>query len=233
MLGAIGFLVAAFSVILFTTTFNRAFPLPNKRTNEAFAYALYSLAAALVLWGAATFFNDKIFTKEAIYAGELLLAAGSVAMLNVIAPLDALDNMLATLVAGLALVYRQTSVPMTAYVQNGLLHFNLQGGFRSVVLIAFLVIWFPAMFMLARRVCQVFPQLAAIQSSILLYFTSLTFLTALFLSARRDGMIIAQFIGVIVLFLLGAFFNERMGKIVSEKAPANHRKGSHAAVAAK
>jgi hypothetical protein len=232
MVGVIGFFVAAFSVILFAETFNRAFPLPQKRFNDTFAFAMYLLAGAFILWAVTVYVDLPDFTNVALPIGEAFLGAATLAMLNLLYPLGGWGNAMVAMLLGFSVVYRQAYIEVTAFVKDGLLHFNLQGGLRFVILALVLLVWLPALLMLVRRVVAIFPALLPFRATFSYLFTLLALATALFLSARRPVMIGIFFVAIIALFLLGSASNTLASKTLLA-VPANtvksKRKRSHGA----
>lgn len=208
MLGTLGFTIGAFTIALFAATSYRAYRFVNQRRLTLFCSAFAMLAVAMLLWAmAAASSSDVVILHRLLFASDVLLLTGTAAMVALLfKTTNVLGGILLTMVGAVALAFRATAYPPTGFVQNGLLYFNLNGGVRFIVLLAFVLGWLPGMVLVASEAAHD-PVLEHVSSSLKASFVSLVLVSSLFLTARRSGVMITLFVLVAALFLVMSFLN--------------------------
>lgn len=207
MLGVIGFGLAAIVIFTFAWTSLRVYTSVSPYRRQAFAVAFCLLAAAMALWALAVAANDPLVTARMMLAADSLVIAGTAAMIMVVIGRTSLAAIaLIGLIGALLLSYRVYVEPSTAYVQQGLLFFNLEGNSRLVVVGIFALVWLPIAMYFAGQAARD-PLLAKRRLSFQLYFVALVAVFGIFVKARRPAAIIGLFVIIIVLFLAAILFN--------------------------
>ncbi|MDB5166514.1 MAG: hypothetical protein JWM37_586 [Candidatus Saccharibacteria bacterium] len=229
MIGLIGFILAALSIGAFGASVNGAFPAASPSARYHFSLALYLLAAAMVLWGVTVAVNDPSVTDMLFIATDILMATATLVLIRTVFYGGRLViTVLATFVAVLV-AYRATTVPTTAFIEDGLLHFNLQDGLRTTLLGTLLLVWLPIMLTLARRFGAV-SRFEWVTPVLTLQYSLLVFATAMFMSARRPWVIVSLFGMMIVLFVVATVFNRSLSQIPAavpqKKGKKHHATGS-------
>lgn len=225
MLGAIGFSVAAVAITAFAVSCQKTYHHVDRFRLGAFVSAFCLLAAAMVLWAIIAANNDPSMTAQLMVAADVLVLVASAAMVLVaVGRLVPLIIIPLGLIVALAVSYRVFNEPSTAYVQNGLLFFDLQDTMRLFVVGIFAFVWLPVAMYFAALVAHD-PLLAKQRLTFQLYFVALVAVFGVFAKARREGAIIGLFAVMTALFIIMTVFN-----VVLARAHARLGKGvRHAA----
>jgi len=202
MLGFIGFLIAAVIISFFAVSFYTSFKDLNLRQRQLFTAAFLLLGLALLTWGVAPLVNMPEVTSPLVFAGDVLLVAGTCFLVAAQSriPRVWLTVVLATF-AAVVLTARAYYFEPTAFVENGLLHFNLEGAPRYLVVAMLAFVWMP----LGARITQLavrskgVPQFSGVVA--LVYVTSLLS-AAMFIGARQQAAIIGTFAVLCFTFLI-------------------------------
>ena len=205
MLGFIGFTIAALIVSFFAISFYSSFKNLNVRQRQLFSGAFLLLGLALFTWGFVPLLNSEAWTIPLIFAGDTLLVIGTAFLVaaQTKVPQLWLTVLLAVLATAILTARAYVSTP-EAFVQNNILHFNLEGTARYIVIALLAFVWVP----FGTRITQL-----AVRSTganrfggaiATIYLTSLI-CAALFISARQEVMIIASFTALAFTFLVLAF----------------------------
>ena len=225
MLGFVGFFIAAIIISLFAISFYVSFKELLMNQRQSFAGAFLLLGLALFVWGFAPLINNPDVTVALVFAGDALLILGSGLLINAqfkfpkLWLVISLADTCAALLTTRAFVY-----PPAAFVQDGLLHFNLEGVPRYVVVALLAFVWM----LLGTRITQLavrsrrVPQFGG--AIALIYIVSLV-CAALFISARQNVMIVASFAALAFTFLVLACIpllitRYSRGAVVKEKVVA-------------
>lgn len=233
MLGTFGFFIGAIAIALFAVTAWKAYRTVEPVKLRLFVTAFLLFALAMAIWGLSVAQPDAYSIRPFLFAGDTLLVLATACMAFVLlGGMRIMTGVIAGLLAALLLANRMSSYPPTGYVENGLLHFNLTGGVRTVFLLAFVLIWLPAMLSVAAGLSRdrVFAGLSNVLTSC---FILLVLVSALFVSARRPSMIIGQFTLIAVLFLAMTAVNILLIKLHNELVVAKGAKHVRRHAAAK
>lgn len=209
MLGIIGFLIGALVIASFAITSQDAYATVEPRRLKLFGFAFGSLALTMLLWaGVVAMGSDNpINTREMLVAGDVILLAGTSALVaGMFRRTSILVMLCLAAVAALAVMVRSFQYPPAGFVLDGLLHFNLTGDIRLAFTGIFLLIWLPAMIQVAREAVQD-RAFIGLEKALPASFMVLIFVTTLFLSARRPAVIIGLFVAIIVTFLAMTLVN--------------------------
>ncbi len=231
MLGFIGFSIAAILVGLFAFSFNRYFQTLSFHTRHTFVSAFILLALALFVWGFAPLINIPSVTTALVFAGDALLILGTGYLISAQLKMPSLWLLVVAVVGVAILTLRAFVFQPAAFVQDGILHFNLEGEARLVILAILAFIWMP----LGIRVTQLAVRSkGAVQFSglIALVFIAALIFAALFIAARQTEIIIASFAALafsfLVLALLPWLINRVKHKLHRiDKAPRQKEELSH------
>jgi hypothetical protein len=201
MTGTLGFIIGALTIGSFAVTARHAYKTVDPTKLRLFVTAFLLFALAMVIWSLATTRPDYYDIQPILFASDVLLVIGTACMAFIL--LDGIrivTAVLVSLIGALLLATRMGAYPPIGYVHDGLLYFNLVGGVRTVTVLAFGLIWLPAMLSVAGSLSRdrIFSGLGRALSSC---FMALVLATAFFLSARRPSMIIIQFAFIAFLFL--------------------------------
>lgn len=208
MLGVIGFTAAAIVITSFVWSASRAYIGVDTFRFSFFKLAFGLLAAAMLVWAVVVLRNDTLVTKELMLAADALLLAATICMVVVATgPLPIYLYTLFGVASALLLGYRAYMETSAAYVQDGLLYFNLEGASRFVVVGIFALIWLPAAMFFASKIARSDPLLRRRQLTLQLYFVALVAVFGVFAKARRPEAIIWLFVMIVALFLVMASFN--------------------------
>ncbi|MCA9325759.1 hypothetical protein KDA23_06925 [Candidatus Saccharibacteria bacterium] len=223
MLGAIGFIVAAIAILGFVWSCQKAYVQVDPFRLWAFCFAFTLMAVSMLLWAMITIVADPVVTQNFMLATDVLLLLGTAAMIMVATGRPTMLQ--ATLLAGvvaLTVSYRAYLQPPTAYVQDGLLFFNLLGASRLVIVGIFAFIWLPVAMYFASQIAQSNPIMRTRTWTFQIYFVALAAVFGMFAKAQRSAAIIALFIIMIALFGLLALFNVTLTKMQPIKRGKTH-----------
>ncbi len=201
MIGTIGFIVGALSIAAFAVTARKAYSDTPPRKLNLFCTAFGLLSASLLLWATALLMHQDVATRMLMIATDclLVLATGSMALVLLDRPSIPLQVGLG--VAGsMAIMLRAVAYPSTAYIRDGLLFFDLTQPVRLVIIGMFLICWLPAVIVVASYIANT-PRLRSLQNLFTALFILLIAVTALFVSAQRQTVIIGLFVGITTLFV--------------------------------
>lgn len=228
MLGFIGFLIAAIIIGWFAVSFYRSFAELAFRQRTYFTVAFMLLGVALLVWGMAPLLDDAESTAMIVFIGDVLLLIGTGFLLEAQFSRFSLLSVIVMSLAGSALIGARAFIfEPAATVQNGILHFNLEGEPRIMLLALLAFIWVP----LGTRITQL-----AVQSKGLVQFggvIALAFIislvcAAVFIGARQEVMIIASFTALAFSFLILSFIPlliNRYSLVIADQKRNHHRKG--------
>lgn len=208
MLGVIGFISAAIAIALFIFSYRRAYPRVDARTSSPLVIGLSLLMIVMVFCAfivsqASTgqYLAPMILTIDVI----MLIATGF--MLSILLPGNSkLLTILLIVFMALVIGYRAYTLPPTAYVLDGILYFNLEGAARTLLMIAILGIWYPALHIAGSRAAQTL-SLPGLSTVLALGYFMLAVATAAFFSTTQRSMIIATFGGLVLTFISIAAIN--------------------------
>jgi hypothetical protein len=228
MLGVVAFVISALLIAGYVRSANRLFgSLPVKRLGS-FLSAFALLAATCAVWAGAILAGDN--TPSFVFIGDILLLLATAYMLDVAVGFSRSPwavALLATLAACLLLV-RGVMMPSTAYVENGLLHFDLSQAAALTVAIPVLAIWLVGG---AKLFYDAFWQKRMEQlRAIHIVFYSMSILTiCYFLTAVRPLIIILSFLTVMIIFAGLCITNEVTIRSLQKLAKGErHERTKHA-----
>jgi len=225
MIGSIGFSVGALAVGIFAVTAHRAYRSLSPRNLSLFCSAFGMLAVAMVVWAfAATDYSDQTISTL-LFASDALLISATICMaLTLVKSASPLFYVAGAAIGSLLLALRFEYYPPTGFVRDGLLHFNLHGGVRTILIGLFVFVWLMAMIRVAQQITRN-ATLAPLRSALIINFAAIVAAVALFLSARRSSIIISLFIVIVGLFLTLSAINVLLQRIPRSTVPATkHRK---------
>jgi hypothetical protein len=212
VLGFIGLMIAAIVVSLFARSFYKSFPVLRHHTRSSFTAAFLLLALALFVWAFVPFINKPDVTMYLVFAGDALLLLGTGYLITAQFKAPSLW-MLVVAVAGVAIITLRAFVyKPTAFVQDGILHFNLEGEPRLILLAILAFLWVP----LGTRITQLavrskgLPQFSGVIAAV---FVLSLIAAALFISARQTPIIVSSFAVLAFTFLMLAIIPLLLTKI--------------------
>ncbi|HMS93180.1 MAG TPA: hypothetical protein PKD28_02210 [Candidatus Saccharibacteria bacterium] len=205
MVGFIGFLIAAIIIGWFAVSFYRSFNELAFRQRAYFSVAFLMLAAALFVWGIAPLLNNEATTPFIVFVGDVLLLIGSGFLLEAqFKRFSAISIVAMSLIGAIIIGMRAFIYEPAAFVQNGILHFNLEGEPRILILALLAFLWMP----LGTRITQLAVQskgLNQFSGVIAVAFIVSLVCAAVFIGARQDLMVIASFAALAFSFLILSF----------------------------
>ncbi|GEM_PF-2175577 len=205
MLGFIGFLIAASIIGWFAISFYRSFGELAFRQRMYFTIAFLMLGLALLVWGMAPLIHDPVSIPMIVFMGDVLLLVGTGFLLEAQFRKFSILSVVAVTLAGAAILgARAFIMEPAATVQDGILHFNLEGAPRMIVLAILAFVWMP----MGTRITQMavltkgLPQFGGV---IALAFIISLICAAVFIGARQTPMIIGSFAALAFSFLILSF----------------------------
>jgi hypothetical protein len=201
MTGIAGFILGALFIASFAVTASKAYATVPPRKLQLFSAAFGCLAAAMLLWALTVIVNTPQGIRVLMLASDCLLLLGTGCMVQLLVNRSEVWfttclGLIGSLLVGLrAFVY-----PTTAFVQGGLLYFNLSKSVQAVIIGALLLLWIPAVIVVASYTAKD-KSLPSIQNILTASFLALVVVTALFLSAHRSAAVIGFFAIIAALFL--------------------------------
>lgn len=208
MLGFIGFIFLAVIVGLYVQTSSRLYVTVPVEKRQSFVAAFGLLATTSLVWSLSFFVVPSAINLLMTIADFLLLVATGF-MMNV-----SIDLLRRTwLIIGIVLVgatllaLRSLVFPSTAFVEGGILNFDLSTQTALGIGLIFLAVWLPACLRVIRYVTHA-AALARFRFSFAYLFASVILMTSFFLTAQRPLMIILSFISINVLFFVLLLMNQ-------------------------
>lgn len=227
MLGVIGFAAAIIAILVFVASFWRAYPRLDKNTSFPFLTAFLMLASVMAL-SMIGVLSDNIETLQSfIIVIDVVLIIATGFLLSILLPIkNPIVMTLLTVLAGMLLVLRIVHEPSTATIEDGILHFNLEGGTRFVLMAGLFGIWFPASYVVARKAIATV-HLEYLSGIIGLAYVMLVVSAGIFFAARTHGMIIISFSALVVTFLSIAGCNIALSRLakISFTQKGHHHAG--------
>jgi hypothetical protein len=223
VLGFIGFIIAALLVGSFAVSFYKYFPSLRQHSRYSFTAAFALLATSLAVWGVAPLLNNASATPAIVFAGDALLLLGTGYLLSAQFKASTLWMLLPALIGAVILTLRGFVLEPGAAVQDGILHFNLEGEARIVLIAILAFVWMP----LGTRITQHaviskgLPQFKGLIA--IVFITSLVF-AATFIAARKTEIIIATFAALAFTFLLLAVLPFAIDKVAKRLVHTAHPK---------
>lgn len=224
--GTVGFVLAAAAISGFAYTANQAYIVVKPLQRTLFVLAFGLLALSMLFWALTVTFTNSTNSSQLLFTTDALLLAATACMAVILC-----GQVSAVIVGGLitisavVLALRAFVYLPTGFVHDGLLYFNLAGGVRLVILLAFVAVWLPALLTITRQLA-IDKAFNGLQNSLSSCFVGLVLVTGLFLSARQSKVIISLFILVIGLFLAMSCLNLlviKLHKQLEDAAHAAHR----------
>lgn len=212
-LGTIGFISGMLAVGAFAFTSWKAYRVVKPELLKLFVTSFALFAVAMGVWAVAALPSLSADIRPLLFATDVLLLTATACMSFIL--LGGVRIYSATLFATLAavlLAHRMSQYPPTGYVADGLLYFNLDGIVRTILVIAFALIWLPAMYKVAN-ILALDRVLAPLGRVLTLCFILLTLVSATFLGARRPSVIIGLFLMITVLFAAMTVMNALLVKV--------------------
>ena len=220
MLGFIGFLIAAGIIGCFAVTFYRSFHELGFRQRTYFTVAFLLLAIALLVWGIAPLTGNSPSVPMIVFMGDVLLLIGSAFLLEAQFRKFSIVSVVAVALAGAAILGARAFIfEPAATVQGGILHFNLEGEPRILILALLACIWMP----LGTRITQLAVRakgLPEFRGVIAVAFIVSLVCAAAFIGTRQTTMIIASFAALSFSFLILAFIPpliSRYGTLIAQQ----------------
>lgn len=223
MLGFIGFIVLAVIVGLYAQTSSRLYVAVPAVERQSFVAAFGLLATTSLVWSLSFFVVPSAINLLMTIADFLLLVATGL-MVNV--SIDLLRRtwlMIGIVLVGATLLALRTLVfPSTAFVEGGLLHFDLPTQAALGIGLIFMVAWLPACLRIIQHVTHP-AVLTRFRFSFAYLFASVILMTSFFLTAQRPLMIILSFIFINVLFFVLLLMNQLIRRLqMTKKKGAIH-----------
>jgi len=201
MPGILGFIVGAVVIGFFAATSIRAYTAVDKAKLQLFSLSFGLLATAMLLWALTIGYQQSTSTiTSLLLASDILLITGTVLMALILVGTSSILSIIGLATVGALLAsLRALHYPPTGYVKDGLLYFNLTNDVKTVIMLAFGLVWLPAVIVIARQAARdgVFKGL---ERALISCFIALVLLSALFMTARRSAVIISLFIVIAVIF---------------------------------
>lgn len=201
MWGFVGFIVAAIVVGFFAQTFYKTYAQVESRVRKSFTTSFVLLAIAMALWGVAALSGQATVVGNMVLAGDILLVIATGYLFHAV--FDLSEPWLAGLLVvpgALLIVLRANMYPTEAYVDGGLLYFNLTGAPRIVLLTVLIAIWLPiTLHVMSRAVRSIGRDdlRIIVQASCV----SCIMATTIFVAAFQHKVVVASFIFVILAFM--------------------------------
>lgn len=217
----LGFTSLAILIALYAYTSGRLFSSLATKGASLFVAAFYCLSSAVFIWLVAALVGNN--TGLFIFAADILLLIASGLMLAIAVDFKR-DPWLIPLVglfATLFLTARAYVEPSTAYIDNGLLHFDLSPVAALIVGSVLLVCWLPAGYIALKSVMNV------AGNSVFFLYTSAVLMTCFFIASTKPTMIITSFLGINFMFLLLIIVNAIAVRILQKTV--KHTGVKHAA----
>ncbi len=221
MLGFIGFTIAALIISFFAISFYVSFKNLNIRQKQLFSGAFLLLGLALLTWGFIPLLNTEASVAPLIFAGDALLIIGTCFLIAAQTKAPQLWLTIVLAIGATALLTARAYVTTPeAFVQNDILHFNLEGTARYVVIALLAFVWVPFGTRITQLAVRSTGELRFGGAIATIYLMSLI-CAALFISARQEAMIIATFAALSFTFLILSFIPiliKRYTKILAKAA---------------
>lgn len=220
MLGVIGFVVAAAAIGTFVWSVKAAYSRLDSQTTHLFTTAFSILALVMVVCGLAVMPNLDSDIRPFILAVDVMLLAATACLLGILLDLRSpiLLSMLAAIM-GLIIAARVFLFPTEAYVEDGILYFNLTGVARTALTAIILGVWLPATIVVARRAARTVA-VAGLGNVLASAYFLLAAITAIFFATARREVIIATFVVLTITFIGLSAINvqvSRLGKLAVRK----------------
>lgn len=207
MTGTLGFFIGAITITSFAVTSWRAYNLVSQTKLRLFVTAFLLFAAAMAVWGLTALKPENTNIQPLLVISDILVATATACMAFVLlGGVRIVTALIIGILGALLITDRVYFYPPAGYVHNGLLFFNLSGGVRTAFLVAFVLIWLPAMLSVAGELARD-KAFSGMQHALNACFILLILVSALFVCARRSSTIITEFAMIDALFLAMALVN--------------------------
>lgn len=229
MLGAVGFFAAALAVGWFAYSYKKSYPGVVHRVSLPVVSAYTILCFVMLLLSVSFTLIDNGFVgiNTVILIVDALMFASTVLFLGVIFPWfqKPFGIAISTFVVGTLLAIRATVYFPTAFIENGIMHFGLEGEPRFILLGALLFVWLPATVIAARHALRSLG-LSHLKQLFGFGYLTLVLFSATFFSARQEIMVILTFVMMIALFAILGLAN-MLVRNVKPAINSTHSKGHH------
>lgn len=217
----LGFTTLAVLIALYAYTSGRLFSSLATKGASSFVAAFYCLSSAVFIWLIAAVVGNN--TGLFVFAADILLLIASGLMLSIVVDFkrDPWLMPLVGLFAALFLTARAYIEPSTAYIDNGLLHFDLSPVAALIVGSVLLVCWLPAGYVTLKSVMN------TVGNSVFFLYTSTVLMTCFFIASTKPATIITSFLGIIFMFLFLIIVNAIVMRILQKTT--KHTGVKHAA----
>jgi hypothetical protein len=202
MLATFGFGITGILFFLFALDIE-ALPF-NKfmQTLRVYAQAYFLVAYAFILWSFASYINSSRFLAFSVVVGDILLAAATLLMLNILLGNKPNKKVLiysAISVAVILLFVRVVYFYPTPYMIDQVLFFNSQRLVSFTIASAFLFIWFPVNLHMSDIVSQKVPSMRRLYTFL---YTAATLSAVIFLLSKAPLTLVLSFTAISISFLM-------------------------------
>ena len=200
MLAAWGFIITSVVLALFAWTFSAA-SRKVKVHLPLFVYTYYLLAVAFLMWGIAAWNGNAKFLQFTIFFGDVVLLAGTACLLATILSRNTLKEIAPSVavISAAGLAIRAVYLPPIAYIQNGIIVFNIQRPVLWVITVVIACLWLPAHLLIMKSFMQR-AKLASLVGPVVGIYAVICLSVLGFLSAHQRGVIIGAFTVMAVCF---------------------------------
>lgn len=217
-LATIGFLIGGIVIALYAYTFQRVTDgkLPDYLKRYADVY--YALAAAFLIWAAASVFTD--FLAVSVLLGNALILLGSLFLLSILmsgkGKMEPSILMAGPVVALLLLYVRATQFFPEPLMDNGVLVFNTQTPVAIALGLIFAGIWLPANVMVGKAVAKTM-NIQGIDTIYAILYALSTIAAMLLISLHTVSMVIIAFVVLTLSFAMLMYSNSMLGQSLSKR----------------
>jgi hypothetical protein len=202
MLATIGFGVSSILFFIFAMSVELLSTKKSQKILRIYAQAYMFVSYAFIFWALASAVNSSRLLAFSVVVGDILLAAATFLMLNILLANKANKKSIlyvSALVLASLLIVRVVYFYPEPYMTNGVLFFNSQRFVSFTIAFTFLFIWFPVNLQISDLLTYRAQQLKTAYTYL---FTAATLSAVIFLLAKAPLTVVMSFTAISISFLM-------------------------------
>jgi hypothetical protein len=202
MLATVGFGVSSVLFFIFAMSVELLSTKKSQKILRIYAQAYMFVSYAFIFWALASAVNSSRLLAFSVVVGDILLAAATFLMLNVLLANNANKKSIlyvSALVLASLLIVRVVYFYPEPYMTNGVLFFNSQRFVSFTIAFTFLFIWFPVNLQISDLLTYRAQQLKTAYTYL---FTAATLSAVIFLLAKAPLTVVMSFTAISISFLM-------------------------------